>query len=149
MQAQLFCTGLSYCDFVVYTKKITHRAYHTWQLIYEGNCEKSSTFFWNCCVTRAVGRWLSSSSSTNTTSLDTSTSLPEMSTSSSDLKNKYCNCQQEEYRDMVGCDNNSCPYQRFHLICFKLNSLPTSSKWYCPTAVNCKRNNLRTCTYHT
>ena len=29
MQAQLFCTGLSYCDFVVYTKKLhTERITH-------------------------------------------------------------------------------------------------------------------------
>jgi hypothetical protein len=44
----------------------------------------------------------------------------------------YCYCQQEEYGRMVGCDNNDCPYEWFHLDCLKLKALPKSSKWYCP-----------------
>ena len=45
---------------------------------------------------------------------------------------KYCYCQQEEHGDMVGCDNDSCPYQWFHLECLKLKTFPKSLTWYCP-----------------
>ena len=136
MQAQLFCTGLSYCDFVVYTKNQLHVERITPDTLFMKEIMiKVQHFFEIAVLPELLGRWFSrlpSSSSTNTTSLDTSTSLPEMSTSSSDLQNKYCYCQQEEYGNMVGCDNNGCPYHWFHLSCLKLNCLPKSSKWYCP-----------------
>lgn len=41
-------------------------------------------------------------------------------------------CQKGEHGKMVGCDNNDCVYQWFHLECLKLKALPRSSKWYCP-----------------
>ncbi len=30
---------------------------------------------------------------------------------------KYCICQQPSYGDMVGCDNEKCPYEWFHFSC--------------------------------
>ena len=33
---------------------------------------------------------------------------------------------------MVGCDNDDCPYQWFHLDCLKLKAFPKSKTWYCP-----------------
>ena len=34
--------------------------------------------------------------------------------SSADDTRKYCICQQPSYGDMVGCDNDTCPYEWFH-----------------------------------
>lgn len=58
----------------------------------------------------------------------------EMEDQSADPEDKtlYCTCQQYSYGKMIGCDNDNCPYQWFHLPCvgLKENSLP--SHWYCP-----------------
>ena len=44
----------------------------------------------------------------------------------------YCTCQQPSYGEMVGCDNETCPYEWFHLSCVGLKKPPKASqKWYC------------------
>ena len=37
-----------------------------------------------------------------------------------------------EHGQMVGCDDDDCPYQWFHLDCLKLKAFPKSKTWYCP-----------------
>ena len=43
-----------------------------------------------------------------------------------------CYCRGGEHGQMVGCDNDDCPYQWFHLDCLKLKAFPKSKTWYCP-----------------
>lgn len=44
----------------------------------------------------------------------------------------YCTCQQPSYGEMVGCDNDACPYEWFHLQCVGLKKPPKQNqKWYC------------------
>ena len=43
-----------------------------------------------------------------------------------------CYCRGGEHGQMVGCDNDDCPYQWFHLDCLKLTAFPKSKTWYCP-----------------
>lgn len=45
---------------------------------------------------------------------------------------KYCFCQQVSFGEMVGCDNESCPYQWFHYVCVGLTEAPPEGeKWLC------------------
>ncbi|TIA69733.1 hypothetical protein E3P92_03428 [Wallemia ichthyophaga] len=37
---------------------------------------------------------------------------------------RYCFCHQVSFGDMVGCDNEQCPYQWFHLACIGLEDAP-------------------------
>jgi len=37
-----------------------------------------------------------------------------------------CYCRGGEHGQMVGCDNDNCPYQWFHLDCLKLKAFPKS-----------------------
>ncbi|GJE94728.1 hypothetical protein PsYK624_108990 [Phanerochaete sordida] len=43
----------------------------------------------------------------------------------------YCFCQKLSYGEMVGCDNDECRYQWFHLNCVNLKP-PLPDQWYCP-----------------
>lgn len=43
----------------------------------------------------------------------------------------YCFCQKLSYGEMVGCDNEDCRYQWFHLSCVNLKP-PLPDQWYCP-----------------
>lgn len=47
---------------------------------------------------------------------------------------RYCYCQNVSYGEMVGCDNDDCPYEWFHLACLGLTHAPTGS-WLCD---NCR-----------
>lgn len=43
----------------------------------------------------------------------------------------YCLCNQPSYGEMVGCDNDTCPIQWFHLPCVGLKKAP-KGEWICP-----------------
>lgn len=48
----------------------------------------------------------------------------------------YCLCQQTSYGEMIGCDNDHCPYEWFHLQCVGLSTgTRPKGKWFCP---NCR-----------
>ena len=141
MQAQLTCTKSQYCDFVVYTEKEMHveRIYLNSSIMDE-NLMKAKQFFQVAVLPELLGRWFSRPLSEYKTSsaLTITCTAPTIATSfeASGLVNtnqltKYCFCQQE-YGEMVGCDNSTCLYQWFQLECLKLTALPKSSKWYCP-----------------
>uniref|UniRef100_A0A1X7UQT1 Uncharacterized protein n=1 Tax=Amphimedon queenslandica TaxID=400682 RepID=A0A1X7UQT1_AMPQE len=42
----------------------------------------------------------------------------------------YCISQDIEHGDMVACDNEKCPIDRFHCYCVGLTDAPVGS-WYC------------------
>ncbi|KAF9786294.1 hypothetical protein BJ322DRAFT_1058736 [Thelephora terrestris] len=46
-------------------------------------------------------------------------------------KNLYCFCQKLSYGTMVGCDDDDCQYQWFHVGCVGLKD-PPEGGWYCP-----------------
>ena len=46
---------------------------------------------------------------------------------------KYCFCQRVSFGEMVGCENDKCPYEWFHLGCVGLKEAPKDQDvWYCP-----------------
>lgn len=45
---------------------------------------------------------------------------------------RYCFCNGVSYGQMVGCDNDACPREWFHLQCVNLDEVPVSTtKWFC------------------
>ncbi|KAF9001762.1 hypothetical protein BDQ17DRAFT_1426419 [Cyathus striatus] len=47
----------------------------------------------------------------------------------------YCFCQKQSYGDMIGCDNDNCPYEWFHLNCVGMKQ-PLPDKWYCTVCIS-------------
>ncbi|WVQ80192.1 hypothetical protein IAT38_002297 [Cryptococcus sp. DSM 104549] len=43
---------------------------------------------------------------------------------------RYCYCNKVSYGEMIGCDNDECPLEWFHLSCAGLDAPPTG-KWWC------------------
>ncbi|WVW84846.1 hypothetical protein I302_106881 [Kwoniella bestiolae CBS 10118] len=46
----------------------------------------------------------------------------------------YCICQQRSYGEMIGCDNDSCKYEWFHVKCVHISG-PVPDRWFCPDCV--------------
>ena len=46
----------------------------------------------------------------------------------------YCFCQEKSWGEMIGCDNQECRFEWFHLRCVKLDP-PLPETWYCPDCV--------------
>ena len=67
-----------------------------------------------------IGRWYSRPTASATQGTSDSSSV------------QICYCRGGEHGQMVGCDNEHCPYQWFHLECLKLKAFPKSKTWYCP-----------------
>ncbi len=48
----------------------------------------------------------------------------------------YCLCKQVSYGEMIGCDNNECDIEWFHLGCVGLTfHTKPKGKWYCPICI--------------
>ncbi|OCF57092.1 hypothetical protein L486_05951 [Kwoniella mangroviensis CBS 10435] len=47
----------------------------------------------------------------------------------------YCICQQKSYGEMIGCDNDSCQYEWFHVKCVNMSAGHLPETWYCPDCV--------------
>ncbi|EJU06543.1 hypothetical protein DACRYDRAFT_113224 [Dacryopinax primogenitus] len=48
--------------------------------------------------------------------------------------NIYCFCQKKSFGEMIGCDNEQCRYQWFHLECVGLKP-PLPDSWYCSDCI--------------
>jgi len=46
----------------------------------------------------------------------------------------YCFCQKPSYGEMIGCENDECNYEWFHLDCVKLKP-PLPEHWYCSDCI--------------
>ncbi|CAK1357826.1 Inhibitor of growth protein 3 [Cercospora beticola] len=54
----------------------------------------------------------------------------------------YCICQKVSFGDMVGCDNDNCPYQWFHYKCVGVTEEP-SGEWLCPECRALPKNKVK------
>ncbi|TIB82539.1 hypothetical protein E3Q10_01363 [Wallemia mellicola] len=50
-------------------------------------------------------------------------------------ENVYCYCQKKSYGEMIGCDNDDCQFQWFHLGCVNVKP-PLPEVWYCTECKN-------------
>ncbi|ORX37280.1 hypothetical protein BD324DRAFT_625532 [Kockovaella imperatae] len=46
----------------------------------------------------------------------------------------YCICHQKSFGEMIGCDNEECEYEWFHVGCVNMSG-PAPDTWYCPSCV--------------
>ena len=95
-------------------------------LFLDENIPKAKLMFKNTILPEILGQWFSrppdaAVSSTSTNYVSVVLDDP-----------KYCYCQEGEHGEMVGCDNNDCSYQWFHLSCLNLTKPPKGKIWYCP-----------------
>ncbi|KAF8523734.1 hypothetical protein BU17DRAFT_63668 [Hysterangium stoloniferum] len=44
---------------------------------------------------------------------------------------RYCYCHGHSYGEMVGCDDEQCAFEWFHLACIGLTNAPKAGTWYC------------------
>ncbi|ORY23621.1 hypothetical protein BCR39DRAFT_548981 [Naematelia encephala] len=61
--------------------------------------------------------------------------LPIEDTAVGDGERLYCTCQAVSYGEMIGCDNEDCDIEWFHLACLGLDKTPEGT-WYCPYCVD-------------
>ena len=135
VQCQLFCTGRTYCDFVVWTENdiIIERLYPDMDFWIE-NVEKSRLLFGRAILPELVGRFFSRPSpvSLRSSSVQDQDLADDCTMDFECQEPRYCYCQGPDEGEMIGCDNPSCPFQWFHLVCLQLATAPTSKTWYCP-----------------
>ncbi|KAG8745983.1 Histone acetyltransferase complex subunit [Ceratobasidium sp. 414] len=43
----------------------------------------------------------------------------------------YCTCKRVSFGEMIGCDNDDCPFEWFHLACVGITKPSPMEKWYC------------------
>lgn len=73
---------------------------------------------------------LSTLTSDQRTGTNTGTTNAEGSASGEVDERRYCFCENVSYGDMIGCDDDGCTREWFHLECVGLKE-PPSGTWYC------------------
>ena len=146
MQCQLYCTGATYCDFIVWLKEDIHieRIYPETEFM--STCvDQASRFFKHALLPELIGKFFSRPShgqslSSDIGTLSDSNTKPDRSLSDCTPEPPICYCRQPPSGRMVGCDNKSCKYEWFHFECLKLHSSPKRKRWYCPDCRKSCRN---------
>ena len=123
--------NIDVCDFVVWTPNVTIVTTVIRDTAF-GNkiVQDCSKFFGQCVLPELVTRRYE-----NRTLAPLPASPSQPSSSHDKL---YCYCQQlatDDGRVMVGCDNENCQYEWFHLECLKRKTVPKGD-WYCK---DCKK----------
>lgn len=127
VQSQIFICGADYCDFVVWTTKDVHIErilpdFEFWNTI----VPKAMAFFKNGILPELMGKFYTRSV---ILTLPSSVSTEV----SNDEDGPWCTCQQHiEDSELIGCDNEQCNIQWFHMVCLNLEQAPEGN-WLCPT----------------
>jgi len=118
VQAQIHALNVKYADFVVWTQKdiFVERIFPD-ALFWSECLQKANVFFKKCILPELIGKFYSRPAIAN---LKQDTDI-------------WCNCRgaEEEQREMIKCDNDTCLLQWFHFDCLHMTKEP-KGRWYCP-----------------
>ena len=147
-QCQLLVTGREYCDFIVWTKKdmFVERIYVDTTVCKEIS-DKSQLFFKRVILPELIGKFYSRTLQEQSCAF-TANRAPTTGSSSNfpqntdnvnltEYKNVICICRKEydeENDDVIGCDNENCPFRWLHFKCDGIRKIP-KGKWLCK---NCR-----------
>ena len=95
---------------------------------------KLKEFFLRGILPELIGRWFSRPTPTPQRTMGSENPVAHGAgeRSSSDRSPAaFYHCSGVEHGQMVGCDDDDCPYQWFHLDYLKLKAFPKSKTWYC------------------
>ena len=103
--------------------------------------DKATEFFKYPVLPELVGKWYTRVPLTlpdmklpmqESSSSSEPTKTPQIST-----EQKWCYCNGEESGNMIGCENDDCVIQWFHVECLRIKRI-SKKAWYCPDC--CKGN---------
>ena len=126
-QLQMFVTGRSFCDFVVWTPREIHIERITVDHELIQTVVPQTKEFWKLCVLpELLGKWY-----TRQHPISQAISLH---TPTEEDSGKWCYCREDKGGEMIGCDGKSCSIIWYHLECLGMtqSSVPRG-KWFCPT----------------
>lgn len=130
VQMQLFITGTDYCDFIIWTPKDIYIERIVPDNDFWDNAVTKATLFFNRCILpELVGKWFTRPSSSQ---------LPSTMSEESEGDNDGVWCFCEQYipdSQLIGCDNDNCKVQWYHMACLGITAEPVGS-WICPTCQN-------------
>ncbi|KAI4824007.1 hypothetical protein KUCAC02_012553 [Chaenocephalus aceratus] len=124
-QHQMYVTGASYCDFLVWLPTGGHVCTVFPDKEYTLTSVPVLTAFWEGHIRpELLFRKL------------------ELGTKQTEHGNKqgHCSCGSADSVPMLGCDDDKCTHQWFHWACVGITKEPRSKTWYCD---NCKSSNTK------
>ncbi|XP_014679849.1 PREDICTED: uncharacterized protein LOC106819776 [Priapulus caudatus] len=140
VQCQLLMCNKKFCDFVVWTT----RDFFCERIVIDSKfchemVEKSKNFFKSAVLPELVGKYFSNPLDSvplavcTNNSPDTMIDACQPNTQSVESVEVICVCKKvyKEGDDVIGCDNENCPYVWLHFKCVRIKRAPKGS-WFCP-----------------
>ena len=128
-QMQLFVTGRSFCDYIVWTPNEIHIERITLDEDLLQTVLPQIERFWKLCVLpELLGKWYTRQQFPPLPSTSFQAPIEEEDTG------KWCFCREDKGGEMIACDGKSCHITWYHLECLGMtqSSVP-HGKWLCPT----------------
>lgn len=123
VQAQIFLSGRSYCDFVVWTRRGMHIERIFGDDAFWADAVASATHFFNVGILPELiaKHFTSQPKDMRNTIMET------------DDDTTWCYCREGDSGRMICCDNKLCPIQWFHFDCLELpEDYEVPKSWFCP-----------------
>ena len=142
VQCQLLVTGREYCDFIVWTKKdLFVERISVDNTVCKEISDKSQLFFRRVILPELIGKFysrpLQEQSCTFTANRAPNFPQDTDNVNLTENKNVICICRKEydeEKDDVIGCDDENCPFKWLHFKCAGIRKIP-NGKWLCK---NCR-----------
>lgn len=136
VQCQLLVTGKEFCDFVVWTQKdMFVERIEIDTAFCQNIIQRAETFFKSIILPELIGKLYSrplSEQQVNKPILQTS-AQPQATLTHDEGKEIICICRKEydeNSDDVIGCDNENCPYKWLHFKCAGIKRVPKGN-WLC------------------
>ncbi|XP_060581209.1 uncharacterized protein LOC132737860 [Ruditapes philippinarum] len=129
VQTQLLVTNKLYCEFVIWTKdECLIQRIEPLPVIQEEIVKKTTSYFKNVILLELTGSLISRERTLMPNNSNKTVTEP----SSSQASEIICVCQKpyKDGEDVIGCDNQNCPYVWLHFKCINLTKVPRG-KFYC------------------
>ena len=116
VQHQLYVTGASFCDFLVWLPSGSHVCTVFPDAEYARESVPKLTKFWTSHILPEL----------------VSRNLETGSRAAQTEHTHHCSCGSVDAVPMIGCDDANCPHQWYHYECVGIKKTPRASTWYCP-----------------
>lgn len=138
IQLQMVVCGVSYGDFVVWTKKDFYvERIQLDQNFFDTHIDAVKHFYIYGVLPEIVGKFYSRKPVANADGIvpiptNEAGTCEQVTDEKEDMSRLWCYCNEPSFGDMVKCDNDKCTIQWFHFDCLKIRC-PPKGKWYCPS----------------
>ena len=132
IQLQMKLCEVEYGDFIVWSgEELVVLRIEKDEAFLREAMDKATSFFKYGVLPELLAKWYTRLPLQDSLELRPSESTTSSTRHETTTERHYCYCNEVESGEMIGCDDENCFIQWFHVDCLKIKTIPKGA-WYCP-----------------